>query len=117
MLSLWDKFSVSCSHAAVSITLTSITDCLAFGIGAISPFRSVNFFCAYAGTACAFCYLYAITFLAACLVYAGKLEHCNRHIATCMTIDPDKATGQMSESFYMIFFRMINFVLKYQEKN
>ena len=59
MVGVWRETSVrapvrvrmeeTLSKAAVSITLTSLTDCLAFGVGCISPFRSVRFFCAYAG--------------------------------------------------------------------
>ena len=97
--SLQDRMGATFSHAAVSITLTSVTDCLAFGIGATSPFRAVNYFCAYAGTACAFCYVYVITFFAACMAYSGKLEQQNRHIATCMVIDPDKAITEIGRKF------------------
>ena len=92
-----DRMGETFSKAAVSITLTSITDCLAFGIGAISPFRSVQFFCAYAGVACAFCYVYSITFLAACLVYAGRREEKNTHICACRQLDPQEVADSMPE--------------------
>ena len=37
------------SEAAVSITITSLTNMLSFFIGAINPFPSVSIFCIYAG--------------------------------------------------------------------
>ena len=93
--SVADRMGETFSKAAVSITLTSVTDCLAFGIGAISPFRSVQFFCAYAGVACAFCYVYSITLLAGCMVYAGKREEANTHICSCRHLDPDDLAASM----------------------
>lgn len=43
-------------EAAVSITITTLTDVLAFYLSYGNPFGSVHSFCLYAGTAVLFCY-------------------------------------------------------------
>ena len=59
MLAAWRRTSVTktvpermgqtLSEAAVSITITSVTDTVSFFIGVFSPFRSVQLFCIYSG--------------------------------------------------------------------
>ena len=80
--------------AAVSITVTSLTDVLVIGIGAISPFRAVRIFCAYTGLAIAFDYFYQITFFAACLVLTGRREAANQHAITCRRVLPYSETSR-----------------------
>jgi hypothetical protein len=67
------------SEAAVSITITSLTDMISFWIGLTSPFPSVKIFCAYSALAVAFTYLWAITFFAGCMAVFGYCEENNRH--------------------------------------
>uniref|UniRef100_A0A8C3HQY4 Patched domain-containing protein 3 n=1 Tax=Chrysemys picta bellii TaxID=8478 RepID=A0A8C3HQY4_CHRPI len=67
------------AEAAVSITITTLTDVLAFYIGMITSFQSVKSFCLYTGTAFIFCYIYNITFVGAVLALNGKREEGNRH--------------------------------------
>ncbi|KAK1795093.1 hypothetical protein P4O66_010276 [Electrophorus voltai] len=50
-----DRLAETYEEAAVSITITTITDVLAFYIGLMTPFRSVQSFCLYTGTAVLFC--------------------------------------------------------------
>ncbi|XP_038057176.1 patched domain-containing protein 3-like [Patiria miniata] len=76
------------SEAAMSITITSVTDALAFGIGAISSFRSVRIFCMYTGVAVIFAYAYQITFFGACMVLTGCREAVNRHCMSCLKVRP-----------------------------
>ncbi|KAL0199780.1 hypothetical protein M9458_002967, partial [Cirrhinus mrigala] len=71
-------------EAAVSITITTLTDVLAFYLSYGNPFGSVQSFCLYAGTAILFCYFYNITFFGACLALNGRREGANRHWLTCM---------------------------------
>lgn len=54
--------SKTLSHSAVSITITSVTDFVAFLIGITTGFKSVEIFCLYAGFAILFCYFYQLTF-------------------------------------------------------
>uniref|UniRef100_A0A0E9V9I4 SSD domain-containing protein n=1 Tax=Anguilla anguilla TaxID=7936 RepID=A0A0E9V9I4_ANGAN len=52
-----DRLAETYKHAAVSITITTLTDVLAFYIGVMTPFGSVQSFCLYTGTAVLFCYI------------------------------------------------------------
>lgn len=89
MLAAWRRTSVKLSvpermghmlsEAAVSITITSLTDMISFWIGVISPFPSVRIFCAYSGLAVAFTYIWHITFFAGCMAVSGYCEHKNLH--------------------------------------
>lgn len=67
------------SEAAVSITITSLTDMISFWIGIFSPFPSVQIFCTYSAMAVAFTYLWHITFFAGCMAVFGYCEHRNLH--------------------------------------
>ena len=76
------------SEAAMSITITSITDALAFGIGAITPFYSIRIFCLYTGVAVVFDYLFQVTFFAGCMALMGYREEKNLHVLTCRRVLP-----------------------------
>ncbi|XP_022093208.1 patched domain-containing protein 3-like [Acanthaster planci] len=88
------------SEAAMSITITSITDALAFGIGAITFFRSVRIFCMYTGMAVIFDYAFQITFFGACMVLTGRREAANRHCMSCLKVKPK---SESSSTAYTIF--------------
>ncbi|XP_015464268.3 patched domain-containing protein 3 [Astyanax mexicanus] len=87
--SVEDRLAATYKEAAISITITTLTDVLAFYLSFSSPFGSVQSFCLYAGTAILFCYLYNITFFGACLALNGKREGGNRHWLTCMKVPED----------------------------
>ncbi|XP_048012716.1 patched domain-containing protein 3-like [Megalobrama amblycephala] len=101
MISCWQKTEVNKAveirlaetykEAGVSITITTLTDVLAFYIGLMTPFRSVQSFCMYTSTALLFCYVFNITFFGACLALNGRREKGNRHWLTCMKVP--EATG------------------------
>lgn len=67
------------SEAAVSITITSLTDLFSFWIGIISPFRSVQIFCTYSVFAVVFTFVWHITFFAGCMAISGYREWYNLH--------------------------------------
>jgi len=81
-----DRLAETYRQAAISITITSLTDALAFYIGLMTPFRSVRAFCLYSSTAILFCYVYSITFLGAFLVLNGRRENSNKHWLTCKVV-------------------------------
>ena len=91
--SVEDRMGAAFSEAALSITITSITDALAIGIGAITKFRSVRIFCTYTVVAVAFDYFYQITFFAACMVLSGQREANNLHPGTCKKALPKSEAG------------------------
>ncbi|XP_045389430.1 patched domain-containing protein 3-like [Lemur catta] len=84
MISAWQKTSLVesigrrmsnvYSKVAVSITITSITNILAFYTGVMSSFRSIQYFCIYTGTTLFFCYIYNITCFGAFMALDGKRE-------------------------------------------
>ncbi|XP_067863268.1 patched domain-containing protein 3-like [Heptranchias perlo] len=97
MLSSWQKTKVhdkvedrlaeTYAEAAVSITITTLTDVLAFYIGVLTPFRSVQSFCVYTGTTVLFCFIYNITFFGAVLALNGRREASNRHWLTFRKVE------------------------------
>jgi predicted RND superfamily exporter protein len=58
-----------------SITVTSLTNALAFGIGAVQPTPVIQSFCVCVAVAMTLCFVYELTFFAAILVLVdGKNE-------------------------------------------
>jgi hypothetical protein len=49
-LALADRFGLSMKHAGVAITITSVTDLMAFGIGASTVLPALRSFCLFAGS-------------------------------------------------------------------
>ena len=89
-----ERMGKAFSEAALSISITSITDALSIGIGAITQFRSVRIFCTYTVVAVVFDYFYQITFFGACMVLMGKREAANLHPATCTKDVPMSEAGR-----------------------
>uniref|UniRef100_UPI00398F5DDB patched domain-containing protein 3-like n=1 Tax=Pristiophorus japonicus TaxID=55135 RepID=UPI00398F5DDB len=104
MLSSWQKTKVddkvedrlaeTYAEAAVSITITTLTDVLAFYIGIMTPFRSVQSFCVYTGTTVLFCFIYNITFFGAILALNGRRESSNRHWLTLRKVEENHKPGE-----------------------
>ncbi|XP_051524693.1 patched domain-containing protein 3-like [Myxocyprinus asiaticus] len=96
MISCWQKTKVhdeveeriaaTYKEAAVSITITTLTDVLSFYVGLFTPFHSVQSFCMYASTAILFCYFLNIMFFGACLALNGRREKGNKNWLTCMEV-------------------------------
>uniref|UniRef100_UPI0037E9C71B patched domain-containing protein 3-like n=1 Tax=Semicossyphus pulcher TaxID=241346 RepID=UPI0037E9C71B len=93
-----DRLAETYREAAVSISITTLTDALALFLGCSSPFGSVRSFCLYAGVSICFCYLYSITFLGACMALNGRREAGNRHWFTCAKI-PEDLPSRTSKAF------------------
>ncbi|PIO58539.1 hypothetical protein TELCIR_20022, partial [Teladorsagia circumcincta] len=73
-LAVEKRIGTSMRHAAVSISITTLTDALAFLIGAIAPLPAVKYFCYYSCAAIIFIFLYCLTMFIACLALQGRLE-------------------------------------------
>ncbi|KAK7866832.1 hypothetical protein R5R35_006010 [Gryllus longicercus] len=97
-----ERMAVMLSEAAVSITITSVTDMISFWIGIISPFPSVRIFCIYSGIAVMFTYIWHVTFFAGCMAVAGYTEHKNLHSLVCIKVLPVSQCGKKSW-LYRIF--------------
>lgn len=89
-----DRLADTYRDAAVSMTITTLTNALALLLGCSSPFGSVRSFCLYAGVSVCFCYLYAITFLGACMALNGRREAENKHWFTCSRIPEDTSSSR-----------------------
>ncbi|CAJ0963706.1 unnamed protein product [Ranitomeya imitator] len=85
-----ERMAETYAEAAVSITITTLTDVLAFYIGILTSFKSVQSFCIYTGTAILFCFLYNVTCFGAFLALNGRREESNRHWFTCMKVAKEK---------------------------
>ncbi|XP_062844163.1 patched domain-containing protein 3 [Trichomycterus rosablanca] len=88
-----ERLAATYREAAISITITTLTDVLAFYLSYGNPFPSVQSFCLYAGSAILFCYLYNISFFGACLALNGEREESNRHWWTCMKVPEERPAG------------------------
>ncbi|XP_072025135.1 patched domain-containing protein 3-like [Amphiura filiformis] len=97
-----DRMSQAMEESALSITITSVTDALAFGIGCITNFYSIRLFCIYACVAVLFCYLYMITFFAACMAMTGYREEQNRHALTLRKVLLNKMHHQRHIPYFVL---------------
>ncbi|XP_071492615.1 patched domain-containing protein 3-like [Diadema antillarum] len=88
--SVEERLGKTYSEAAISITITTLTDAMAFGFGAISPLPAVRVFCFYTGVAVLFDYLFQITFFGACMVYGGHREASSAHCLTFKRVLPKR---------------------------
>ncbi|XP_042188357.1 patched domain-containing protein 3-like [Callorhinchus milii] len=89
-----DRMAATYAEAAASITITTLTDVIAFYIGVMTPFRSVQSFCLYTGTTVLFCFIYNITFFGAVLALNGRRENSNRHWLTFRKIQMHHQPGE-----------------------
>jgi predicted RND superfamily exporter protein len=100
--SIETRLSGTLAKAAVSITITSVTDFLAFMIGAVSVYPSVFAFCIFASTAIIFDLILQLTFFAACIFYDTKREHANRHGLSMCVVLP-KSLSKVKTRRYQLF--------------
>ncbi|XP_023240846.1 patched domain-containing protein 3-like [Centruroides sculpturatus] len=75
MKSVEKRLSKTYSEAAVSITLTSLTNFISYCIGMTTPFPIVRIFCTYAAISILFTFLYQITFFGGCIAISGFREY------------------------------------------
>ncbi|RZC34597.1 patched domain-containing protein 3-like [Asbolus verrucosus] len=63
-----ERIGLMLKHAGVSITVTSVTDILAFIIGSSTILPSLESYCVYAAVAVLMTFIFAVTFFTACFV-------------------------------------------------
>ncbi|KAB0795639.1 hypothetical protein PPYR_12478 [Photinus pyralis] len=112
MLAAWRRTSIKdtvpermakmLSEAAVSITITSVTDMISFFIGIFNPFPSVRIFCIYSSVATLFTFIFHLTFFTSCMALAGYCEQGNRHSIVCVKVQPVSKSRHRS-----IFYRLL----------
>lgn len=97
-----ERMAATLSEAAVSITITSITDMISFFIGILSPFPSVQIFCIYSGFAVVFTFLFHLTFFSGCVAISGYCEQKNLHSVVCCKVEPLSKSGNRSWLYRML---------------
>ncbi|BFY99213.1 hypothetical protein BsWGS_02253 [Bradybaena similaris] len=85
-LTIPERIGAVYKKAGIGITITSVTDFLAFAIGASSTFRSVRNFCIYTGTGVLMCYVCNACMFGACLTFHARRVYANRHFITCRKV-------------------------------
>ncbi|XP_023219911.1 patched domain-containing protein 3-like [Centruroides sculpturatus] len=103
-----ERMGKTYANAAVSISITSLTNLLSFCIGMTAEFPGVRIFCYYAATCIGFTYLYQITFFGACLALSGYREESGLNPFTFRSSKVSLRKCQEEEkheSIFMEFFR------------
>ncbi|XP_023225405.1 patched domain-containing protein 3-like [Centruroides sculpturatus] len=96
-------------NAAVSITITSLTNFFSYCIAMTSPFPGIRIFCFYAATCVFFSYFYQLFFFGGCLALSGYREEKGLHPFTFKpafeTLEQSDYFKEESEDCFMKFFR------------
>ncbi|XP_023221906.1 patched domain-containing protein 3-like [Centruroides sculpturatus] len=96
-------------NAAVSITITSLTNFFSYCIAMTSPFPGIRIFCFYAATCVFFSYFFQLFFFGGCLALSGYREEKGLHPFTFKpafeTIGQSDYCKEESEDCFMKFFR------------
>ena len=97
----------SLARAGASITVTSATDLVAFGISSSSSLPALSSFCAYASISIFFLWLFASTFFSATMVLDERRQRDNRReCAVCLTRKkPLEEDGAYKEELVPRYFR------------
>lgn len=80
---LGERCARSLARAGASITVTSLTDLVAFAISSSSNLPALSSFCAFAAIGIFFLWLFASTFFTACLVLDERRQRDNRRECIC----------------------------------
>ncbi|XP_062585478.1 patched domain-containing protein 3-like isoform X2 [Saccostrea cucullata] len=86
-VSIKERMEFMMKKSGVAITITSLTDLLAFVIGATSVFKSIRNFCIYTGVSVFFCYLNQLFFLSPAIRINEQRTLEKRHYCcSCMVV-------------------------------
>uniref|UniRef100_A0A1I7XF51 SSD domain-containing protein n=1 Tax=Heterorhabditis bacteriophora TaxID=37862 RepID=A0A1I7XF51_HETBA len=105
---VFERIDRAMRHAAVSISITSLTDALAFFIGSFAPLPAVIYFCYYSCAAIIFIFAYCLTVFVAALSLQGLLEEKNLNSLTMKPVRDIRHMGPLKEKLTMcdIIFNM-----------
>lgn len=97
-----DRIHDTIEDIGISITQTTITSALAFGLGAVSSIPTVYWLCYYAFPAILFVYIYQLTFFVACIVLdERRVKQNRRDCCTWITAgqaDDEEERGSQEEA-------------------
>ena len=78
-----DRVARALGHAGVSITVTSVTDFVAFAISTATVLPGLSTFCAYAAIGILALFAYQVTFFTAALTLDARRQRSNRYDCCC----------------------------------
>jgi len=84
------------ARAGSSITVTSLTDIVAFAISSSSSLPALSSFCSWASICILFLWIFACTFFPACLVFDEKRQRDNRRECLCWLQRPNDSQDENS---------------------
>ena len=113
-LDLQERIGLAMKHAGVAITITSVTDLLAFGIGATSVLPALGSFCTYASIGIFSIYLNMASFFLAWLVIdQRRIDDRRDAIFCCWKKDENWTANKCSQKSYMdICFRLYSNIIE-----
>lgn len=92
-LSVKQRMSETYSEAAVSVTITSLTNFLSFCIGMTTSYKVIQNYSLYASLSIVLSYLCQITFFGGILAISGYRENKCIHSVFCIPVKLDKFSG------------------------
>ncbi|XP_056013209.1 patched domain-containing protein 3-like [Ostrea edulis] len=98
--SIKDRMKYMLKKSGVAITITSITDLLAFTIGATSVFVGIRNFCIYTGVAVFFCYLNQLFFLCPAICLNERRTQQKRHFLCCFRTKSKEFSNSWGHKFF-----------------
>nr|XP_022901687.1 protein patched homolog 1-like [Onthophagus taurus] len=118
-LSLSEKIGNMLKHAGVSITITSITDILAFLVGAYTILPSLRSYCLYAAAGIFMTFVFTTTFFVACFSIDERRIQSNRDCCCpCIKYDNFEKNAFSQKRYMKRFFNLIysRFILTWPGK-
>ncbi len=105
-LSIPDRMGQTLSHAGVAITITSVTDIIAFGVGGTTVLPALKSFCIYASVGIVATYWFQCTFFVAWMSLDIRRAEANRNACLpCVKHRKDWKTNRFSQrNFSRSFF-------------
>lgn len=89
-----DRIAKAIGHVGASITMTTLTDLVAFTVSMVTDFPAIRYFCLYASMCITLCYLLVVTVFVAMLTYDVKrIEAGRRDIIPWVLSKQDDATS------------------------
>ena len=122
-LELEDRLAYMMKTAGTSITLTSVTDCVAFALGTTTSFPALKYFCIYASIGIVLDFWFQISVFVACLVWDEQRIMAKERDCFCCVMCCAKRDGcckccfaedeKQDICFYQEGGHLRNFVRKY----
>ncbi|XP_031339796.1 protein patched homolog 3-like isoform X2 [Photinus pyralis] len=115
-LSLEQRIGYMLKHAGVSITVTTVTDVMAFLIGSSTILPSLQSYCLFAAAGILMTFVFVVTFFIACFTLDQKRIYANRNGALFCYTHKDHTKNQcsqrqISKSVFKFIYSKIIFTL------